>query len=599
MRFKIMGILLFVLTGYILLSHGVQRFVILPSYARLEQEGAGKDVSRCIEALRREIEHLDAVTHDWAAWDDTYAFVLDGNPRYPQSNLLPQTFTDNRINLLYILDSTRNILWGEIRDIESGDTISLPAFSEDLQKHTPKLFSNQEIESSVSGMISTSGGPLLISSRPITTSDHSGAVIGHLIMGRFLDPGFVRMMEDQTHIRHRYRPPGDAPAGLLESLSGMTADPPVVFTAPDDHTLSAWSLIRDINGAPLLVLEADIPRTIYQHGADTLKFALISAGLSGMILLAILMILMNTIVTRPLFRLTRWAVAIRDSGDLPPPPFPERRDEIGVLSREFNRLIRQLREVHTGLAEANERLHHEIGERIQSEEKLLVNQQKLRALSSEMTLIEERERRQIAADLHDRIGQNLALTQIRLGMLSALGAPSDRRDDLREIEAAIDAIIQETRTLIFEISPPVLYEIGIGAAIEWLAETMAAQHGIRISVVLGPESRDMDDTLRVLIFRAVRELLLNIIKHARARNVAVRMAAHPDAVTIMVEDDGAGFDAARVAAENAGAGGFGLYSIKERFHMLGGSVEIDSRVSEGTRVTLTAPVKPLKISGGK
>ena len=170
---------------------------------------------------------------------------------------------------------------------------------------------------------------------------------------------------------------------------------------------------------------------------------------------------------------------------------------------------------------------------------------------------------------------------------------------MREIEAAIDAVIQETRTLIFEISPPVLYEIGIGAAVEWLAETMASQNGIRISVDSGQEIRDMDDTLRVLLFRAVREILLNIVKHARARNVVVRMAAHPDSLTITVEDDGVGFDAARVASENAGTQGFGLYSVKERFHMLGGSVEIDSRPSEGTRVTLTAPVKPFKNPGGK
>ena len=212
MRFKIMGILLFILTGYILLSYGVQRLVILPSYARLEQEGAGKDVSRCIEALRRELAHLDAVTHDWAAWDDTYAFVKDGNPHYPKSNLLPQTFTDNRINLLYILDAEQNVLWGEIRDETSGDIIGLPDLPEGILRRNAKLFSNTEIESTISGMLQTSGGPLMLSSRPITTSDHTGAVIGHLTMGRFIDQGFVRMLEDQTHIRHRYRTVGRGPS---------------------------------------------------------------------------------------------------------------------------------------------------------------------------------------------------------------------------------------------------------------------------------------------------------------------------------------------------------------------------------------------------
>lgn len=592
MRLKIMGFLLFVLGGYILLSYGIQRIVILPSYSRLEQEGAEKDVSRCFEALRREIKHLDAITHDWAAWDDTYAFVKDGNPRYPKSNLLPQTFTDNRINLLYILDDRQNVLWGEIRDEATGNVMSLPGFSDAVLKHHPELVGNTEIESTVSGMVSAAGSPLILSSRPITTSDHTGAVIGHLIMGRLFDEGFVRMLEDQTHIRQRYRPVADVPPAMVESLAKVEMDPPMIAEAADDRTLRARSLIRDVNGDPLLILEVDIPRTIYQNGVATLKFALISAAMAGIVLLAILMILMNTIITRPLFRLTRWAVAIRDSGDMGPPPFAERRDEIGVLSREFNRRIQELRKVHTGLAEANERLQHEVRERKQSEEKLLVNQRKLRALSSEMTLIEERERRQIAADLHDRIGQNLALTQIRLGMLAASGRGSGVQDELRQIEAAIDAIIQETRTLIFEISPPVLYEIGLGAAIEWLAETMATQHGIRIAVAAGEEMHSMDDTLRVLLFRAVRELLLNIVKHARAGNVAVRAAARPDAVAITVEDDGAGFDTTRFGAETAAAGGFGLYSIKERIHMLGGSMEIDSRPSEGTRITLTVPVKP-------
>lgn len=592
MRFKIMGILFFVLAGYILLSYGVHGMVILSSYAGLEQAEAKKDVSRCIEALRREIHHLDAVTHDWAAWDDTYQFVLDGNPRYPISNLLPQAFTDNKINLISILDLQRNIIWGEMRDHENGNTIDLPDTPETILKKDPKLFSNNDVENSIQGIISTAGDPLILSSRPITTSDHTGPVIGYLVMGRFLDGKFIRMLEDQTHIRHRYRPVAEASPAILNELLRILEDPPVVFSEQDDKTLSACSLIKDVNGAPALMLEADIPRTIYQKGSDTLKFILFSIGLAGILLLVILMIVMNAIVTRPLFDLTRRVVAIRDSDDMPSPIFKDRRDEIGVLCREFNRMIAQLRQTHNGLAETNKKLQHEVQERKHSEKKLLVNQRKLSALSSEMTLIEERERRQIAADLHDRIGQNLAITRMRLDMLGTSQSSCRVEEDMEEIKAAIDSIIQETRTLTFEISPPILYEIGIEAAVEWLAETMESKHGIRISVTSEHEIRAMDDRLRVIVFRAVRELLLNIVKHAHARNVAIRLVEDPDAVTITVEDDGIGFDADHHRPENNENSGFGLYSIRERFRMLNGFVGIDSRPSKGTRVTLIIPLNP-------
>ena len=228
----------------------------------------------------------------------------------------------------------------------------------------------------------------------------------------------------------------------------------------------------------------------------------------------------------------------------------------------------------------------DITQRKEAERKLLEYQQQLRSLASQLSLTEARERKRIAADLHDRIGQALALTRIKLGTLKA-GTGSAKQ--IRSIDETIDLIevtIREVRTLIFNLSSPLLYEVGLKAALEQLVEQFQDEHGILISLEDDELPKPIDIDGSVVLFQAVRELMLNVVKHARARHIRVSMNCRNNSIEITVQDDGAGFDVSRNAFRPGREGGYGLFSIRERLEYLGGSLAVESLPGRGTRAAL-------------
>jgi len=229
----------------------------------------------------------------------------------------------------------------------------------------------------------------------------------------------------------------------------------------------------------------------------------------------------------------------------------------------------------------------DITERKRTEARLHDYQQQLRRLASEISLAEEKERRRIASELHDGTIQNLALAKIKLGELERGLGQENRGAALNEIRDLLDLSIHDARSLIFELSPPVLYELGLGAAMEWLGEQFQARYGIACRVATDQSKAPLDVDIEVVLFQVLRELLVNIVKHADATRVDIEMHWLGDRISLQVNDDGDGFDAAAVVT-GSGSGGFGLFNIRERLQLLGASLEIES--GPGTRVTVTAPL---------
>jgi len=230
-----------------------------------------------------------------------------------------------------------------------------------------------------------------------------------------------------------------------------------------------------------------------------------------------------------------------------------------------------------------------------AQKKLLDYQKRLRDLTSEMSLTEERERRRLAIELHDQITQKLILFKINLGSLRQKELPAELSKPLDEIYEDINQIIQDTRSLTFDLGFPTLYELGLEAAIrEWLNEEVQQKHRIKTEFEDDGQPKPLDDDVCALLYRAVRELLVNVIKHANARNVKVSVCKEKNNICINVIDDGAGFISGVENFTSNRVGGFGLFSIRERLSYLGGSIEIDSKPSHGTRVTLVSPIKRKK-----
>jgi PAS domain S-box-containing protein len=231
-------------------------------------------------------------------------------------------------------------------------------------------------------------------------------------------------------------------------------------------------------------------------------------------------------------------------------------------------------------------VQRDITERKKTEEQFHAYQEQLRLLASELLLAEERERRRIAMDLHDNIGQMLALTRIKLGVLRNALSGNVHEDSVGDIVELIDQSIGYTKSLSFELSPPLLYDIGIEATIEWLAEQMQKQHYILFYCENDGSPKPLKRDVSILLFQTVRELFMNIVKHAQAHQVNVEISREANDIKIVVTDDGVGFDASKVDTDLT----FGFFSIRERLKYLGGSLSIDTGPGRGTRVTVTSPL---------
>lgn len=223
--------------------------------------------------------------------------------------------------------------------------------------------------------------------------------------------------------------------------------------------------------------------------------------------------------------------------------------------------------------------------RRQAEEALLVNQEQLKSLAIELSLVEERERRRIAAELHDEIGQNLAMIKMKIGSLQEPAPP-----ELKEADGLLDKTIQEVRSLTFQISPPLLYEVGFDAAVEWLAEQFEEKHRLRVEVRGDAAPLQLDEELGSTLYHVVRELLVNVVKHAEAKTVAVLFGRSGNAVEVTVRDDGRGMPQVGDGAERRTLHGFGLFNIRQRVQHLGGEIRIDAAPGGGTRIFLRVPL---------
>jgi len=235
-------------------------------------------------------------------------------------------------------------------------------------------------------------------------------------------------------------------------------------------------------------------------------------------------------------------------------------------------------------------LRNEVSERKQQENRLRENQQRLKRLASELTLTEERERRKIAAELHDHVGQTMAVMRMQLAVAKKETTGRKVESVLDELSDSLRQAIQDTRSIMSDLSSPTLNELGLSAAIsDWLREQIGERHGLQTRFCDDGEPKPLSDDSRAILFRSVRELLMNVVKHAGARCVTVSIQREDNAVNIIVEDDGAGMPATLGNEHPTGEGGFGLFSIEERMNDLGGSLSIESSPGQGVRAILTVP----------
>jgi PAS domain S-box-containing protein len=235
---------------------------------------------------------------------------------------------------------------------------------------------------------------------------------------------------------------------------------------------------------------------------------------------------------------------------------------------------------------------HNITDLKRAEEALRESETRLRSLSSQLMKGQEMERMRLSKELHDELGQALALLKHRIRSIRSKlqKGQSSLQEECEETSRYIDEIIENVRRLSRELSPSILEDLGLTSALQWLSENFDKQYSIMTSL----EIDNIDDLFpkeaQTNLYRISQEALTNIAKHAEAKHVSFAVKENEESVSIIIEDEGKGFDVIKVRATHSPEKGLGLDAMEERAHMLGASLHIKSQVGEGTRITLTIPI---------
>ncbi len=269
----------------------------------------------------------------------------------------------------------------------------------------------------------------------------------------------------------------------------------------------------------------------------------------------------------------------------------ERKQAGEALRRAHDDLERRVEERTVELLMTNWQLEKEIQVRKAKEEELRESERRLRLLSSQILSAQETERRRISRELHDELGQSLTVMKLRLRSIeqelkkNQVKVPEDCG---RSVEY-LTQIMENVRRLSRELSPTILEDLGLTAALRWLVNNFTANNEIKITTDISEIDNLFSQDAQIRIYRIMQEALTNIAKHAQAKKMKVLIEQDEEGISILVEDDGKGFDPRKILTKISTERGWGLAAMEERARMLGGSLDLWSQEGKGTQIILRIP----------
>jgi PAS domain S-box-containing protein len=330
----------------------VSQNIILNSFITLEENYTQQNIKRATQSLATELTSLETTALDWSAWDDTYAFVEDGNSQYISANLVDEAFLNLQLNLMAFVHSSGRIVYAKAFDLDSGQEKPLPA---DFPQIISPLIAHAENESGLSGILLLPENPMLIVSFPVLTSQNEGPIRGILIMGRYLDAAKIERLSEATQLSISFFRLNDPalPSGFETNF--VLSDGSSTFVQPlSNDTVAGYALLKDIFGRYALVLRVDTPRDIYQQGKNNaIYFSIIIVLFAISTLITLLFILDRQILLR-VGNIVEGINRIGGNAGLSLRLPVTGKDELTRLSITINAMLESLQETLRGLKESEE-----------------------------------------------------------------------------------------------------------------------------------------------------------------------------------------------------------------------------------------------------
>lgn len=341
--------------------YAISMLTLRSSFADLEKWHMHEDVKRVTGTLSNEISALDSLNVDWASWDDTYAFVEDAGAEYIESNLVAGTFIEMRLNIMVFADSAGDIVFSRAFDLLDEEEMPVP---QGLKEHlTPGglLLHHGDIESSAAGIVLLPEGPMLITSRPVLTSEDEGPIRGALVMGRYLDDAVLQGLAATLRLSLTVLPLHDlnVPSDFQKAHSRLSGESPIVVQPLNEEIVAGYTILDDIYGEPVLMLRVDTPRDIYQQGQYSMGYYLLSLIIYVFVFGAVSILIMEKSVLSRLARLAAMVSSIGVGKDLSQRVTVMGKDELSSLEVDINRMLESLQELYEKERKGREELIEE------------------------------------------------------------------------------------------------------------------------------------------------------------------------------------------------------------------------------------------------
>jgi len=327
----------------------VWQYIVVARFSQVEKEYANQNMERAVSAVDQDIASVATGTSDWAIWDDTYFFAADGNQDYIDANFQASSFNSLRMNMILILDTNGQLVHGDAFDPASEQMVPIPSsVLQHLSGDSP-LIQHTETDTGAQGILLLPEGPLLIAAQPILNSQGEGPIHGTLLMARYFDAGELEYVGTSALLPLTSYPLAAAsmPADFQAAQDALGAGDASVTKPLSEDSIAGYALLNDINGNPVLILRAEMPRYIHNAGQTTIVYALISLTVIGLAVgVAILVMLQVTVLSR-LTRLQHHVEGIAQSGDVDRPIRDDSKDEIGRLAAACSTLLDYMKDVAT------------------------------------------------------------------------------------------------------------------------------------------------------------------------------------------------------------------------------------------------------------
>jgi PAS domain S-box-containing protein len=317
--------------------------VLMNGFTNIEEDLASENLGRASSALANELETLGRTTSEYAAWDQSYAYLHGKNLTYVKTEFPSSTFMQLKVNFVVILDASGHKVFSKAFSLAKQEEAQLPSGLEEHLRPSSILATHNSESSKAAGILMLPSGPVLIDSRPVLKSNSEGPIAGTMIMGRLLDKGEIQRLSEMTRTPIEIaRLDEDLPADFRVALTSISAERPTVTRTYDKESLAAYQKLNDIDGKPALVLRVLLPRTIYRQGHTSLLQFLMLLVAAGLIFGAATLYLLERVVLSRVRTLTEDITSIGASGDPSARLAVPGTDEIAYLGNAINAMLEDL-----------------------------------------------------------------------------------------------------------------------------------------------------------------------------------------------------------------------------------------------------------------